>query len=180
MCKQGKIWATWKLVFESMSDLKGSVSVNVCNILTLLSCYTGPHIRINEKYWSSGKMWNKRSKKSWLKNYLLLRILLGANWKRKISFFLAVSFVCRLIWPPKQTNFLQPLKRKRENHFLGATKHLYNWLCPLVVRWSVGWSVCNAFVRQSTCRTLLAYLALFPNNPLCRLVCQSVGPSVHW
>ena len=41
--------------------------------------------------------------------------------------------------------------------FLGATKHLYNWLCP-----SVGSSVCqsgNAFVQQSTCRTLLAYLA---------------------
>ena len=26
---------------------------------------------------------------------------------------------------------------------------------------SVGWSVCNAFVRRSTRRTLLAYLALF-------------------
>ena len=43
--------------------------------------------------------------------------------------------------------------------FLGATKHLYNWLCPLVGR-SVGWSG-NAFVRRSTCCTLLAYLALF-------------------
>ena len=44
--------------------------------------------------------------------------------------------------------------------FLGATKHLYNWLCPLVCR-----SVClsgNAFVRRSTRRTTLAYLALFP------------------
>ena len=40
--------------------------------------------------------------------------------------------------------------------FLGATKHLYNWLCP-----SVGLSVCNAFVRRSTRRTLLAYLAFF-------------------
>ena len=39
--------------------------------------------------------------------------------------------------------------------FLGATKHLYNWLCPLVGR-----SVGNAFVRRSTRRTLLAYLAL--------------------
>ena len=29
--------------------------------------------------------------------------------------------------------------------FLGATKHLYNWLCPLVCR-LVGWSVGNAFV----------------------------------
>ena len=38
----------------------------------------------------------------------------------------------------------------------GATKHLYNWLCP-----SVGWSVGYAFVRRSTRRTLLAYLALF-------------------
>ena len=44
----------------------------------------------------------------------------------------------------------------RRGGFLGATKHLYNWLCP-----SVGQSVCNAFVRQSTRRTLLAYLALF-------------------
>ena len=43
--------------------------------------------------------------------------------------------------------------------FLGATKHLYNWLCPLVCR-SVGWSG-NAFVRRSTRHTLLAYLALF-------------------
>ena len=48
-------------------------------------------------------------------------------------------------------------------NFLGVTKHLYNWLCP-----SVGWLVCrfvgllgNAFVRRSTRRTLLAYLALF-------------------
>ena len=44
--------------------------------------------------------------------------------------------------------------------FLGATKHLCNWLYPLV-----GWSVClsrvgNAFVRRSTRRTLLAYWAL--------------------
>ena len=44
--------------------------------------------------------------------------------------------------------------------FLGVTKHLYNWLYPLV-----GWSVClsrvgNAFVRRSTRRTLLAYWAL--------------------
>ena len=43
--------------------------------------------------------------------------------------------------------------------FLGATKHLYNWLCPLV-GWLVGRSG-NAFVRRSTRRTLLAYLALF-------------------
>ena len=40
--------------------------------------------------------------------------------------------------------------------FLGAKKHLYNWLCP-----SVCWSVCNAFVQRSTRRTSLAYLALF-------------------
>ena len=46
---------------------------------------------------------------------------------------------------------------------MGAKKHLYNWLWPLV-----GLSVCrsvslsgNAFVQQSTHRTLLAYLALF-------------------
>ena len=42
--------------------------------------------------------------------------------------------------------------------FLGATKQLYNWLCPLV-----GQSVGYAFVRRSTRRTLLAYLALFPS-----------------
>ena len=28
--------------------------------------------------------------------------------------------------------------------FLGATKHLYNWLCPSV-GWSVGWSVTHLF-----------------------------------
>ena len=42
---------------------------------------------------------------------------------------------------------------------LGAPKHLYNWLCPLV-----GLSVCNANVGRSTRRTYLAYLALFPNT----------------
>ena len=47
-------------------------------------------------------------------------------------------------------------KSNRKCTFLGATKHLYNWLCP-----SVGWSVGYAFVRRSTRRTLLAYLALF-------------------
>ena len=57
--------------------------------------------------------------------------------------------------------------RRREDHkqqnqissFLGATEHLYNWLCPLVGR-LVGWLVGNAFVRRSTRRTILAYLAL--------------------
>ena len=44
----------------------------------------------------------------------------------------------------------------KHSRFLGATKHLYNWLCPLV-----GLLVCNAFVRRSTRRTLLANLALF-------------------
>ena len=44
---------------------------------------------------------------------------------------------------------------KRSYMFLGATKHLYNWLCPSVCLWG------NAFVRRSTRRTLLAYLALF-------------------
>ena len=43
--------------------------------------------------------------------------------------------------------------------FLGATKHLYNWLCPSVGQ-SVGLSG-NAFARRSTCCTLLAYMALF-------------------
>ena len=43
--------------------------------------------------------------------------------------------------------------------FLGASKHLYNRLCPLVGR-SVGWSG-NGFVQRSTRRTLLAFLALF-------------------
>ena len=31
------------------------------------------------------------------------------------------------------------------NFFLGATKHLYNWLC-LLVSWLVGWSVTHSFV----------------------------------
>ena len=31
-----------------------------------------------------------------------------------------------------------------EKSFLGATKHLYNWLCPLVGR-SVGWLVTHLF-----------------------------------
>ena len=47
--------------------------------------------------------------------------------------------------------------------FLGATKHLYNWLCPSVGR-LVCLSVGNAFVRRSTRRTLLVYLALFFKN----------------
>ena len=34
-------------------------------------------------------------------------------------------------------------------------------LLALSVGWLVGRSVCNAFVRRSTRRTLLAYLALF-------------------
>ena len=51
------------------------------------------------------------------------------------------------------------LNKLQTKQFLGATKHLYNWLCPLV-GWLVGLSG-NAFVRRSTRRTLLAYLALF-------------------
>ena len=39
-----------------------------------------------------------------------------------------------------------------QNTFLGATKHLYNWLC-LLVGWLVGWLVGNTFVRRSTCHT---------------------------
>ena len=73
--------------------------------------------------------------------------------------------------------------------FLSATKHLYNWLCPLVGR-SVGlWG--NAFVRRSTRRTLLAYLALFfivlvefhflvADTQLYKSHCPSVRPSVRW
>ena len=53
--------------------------------------------------------------------------------------------------------------------FIGATKHLYLWLCP-----SVGLSVClsvgNAFVRQSTRRTLLAYLALLTGHSVTHFV----------
>ena len=45
---------------------------------------------------------------------------------------------------------------KSRSGFLGATKHLYNWLCPLV-----GWSVGRLVGNASICRTLLAYLALF-------------------
>ena len=47
----------------------------------------------------------------------------------------------------------------------GATKHLYNWLCPLV-GWSVGWSVGKAFISQSTPSHLLTYLALFVSSTL--------------
>ena len=60
-------------------------------------------------------------------------------------------------------NFVLNIQQKNEKEaveFLGATKHLYNWLCPLV-GWSVGRLVGNAFVQRSTRCTLLAYLALF-------------------
>ena len=55
--------------------------------------------------------------------------------------------------------------------FLGATKHLYNWLCLLVGR-SVefGRSVGNAFVRRSTRRTLLSYLALLFTMPFLEVI----------
>ena len=56
----------------------------------------------------------------------------------------------------KRKQFMYPFTRNWWFIFLGATKHLYNWLCP-----SVGRSVFNAFVRRSTRRTLLAFLALF-------------------
>ena len=76
------------------------------------------------------------------------------------STLLSAIFVSSTIPPPSRP-------------FLGATKHLYNWLCPLVGRsvcLSVCLSVCKAFVRRSTRRTLLAYLALFLHSPLLRNV----------
>ena len=45
-------------------------------------------------------------------------------------------------------------------NFLDASSHLFNRMCSLVGR-SVGLLVGKAFVRRSTRRTLLAYLALF-------------------
>ena len=58
--------------------------------------------------------------------------------------------------------------------FLGATKHLYNWLCPSLCR-SVGLSG-NAFVRRFTRRTLLAlfaFMALFSCSELTNSVSVS-------
>ena len=55
-----------------------------------------------------------------------------------------------------QQNYLTEYRSNLQmSLFLVAPKHLYNWLCPLVVL-----SVGNAFVQRSTRRTLLAYLAL--------------------
>ena len=57
--------------------------------------------------------------------------------------------------------------------FLGATKHLYNWLCP-----SVCWSVCRSVTHRSTIHTshILAYLALFFTRLIAR---QSPPPLVE-
>ena len=41
-----------------------------------------------------------------------------------------------------------------------------------MVGWSVGRLVCNAFVRQSTRRTLLTYLALFLKDAKAAVVCS--------
>ena len=77
--------------------------------------------------------------------------------------YIFTAKVCRLLINEKEEKLdWTPLM---EDGILGATKHLYNWLCPLVGR-SVGWSVGNAFVRRSTRRTLLAYLALLPQFSL--------------
>ena len=35
---------------------------------------------------------------------------------------------------------MNPITNQSKKAFLGATKHLYNWLCP-----SVGWSVTHSF-----------------------------------
>ena len=71
--------------------------------------------------------------------------------------------------------------RHRLSLFLGATNHLYNWLCPTVGRSvsglvgqsvgrSVGWSVSNAFVRRFTRRTYWptwpCFLAAGPKEPM--------------
>ena len=62
--------------------------------------------------------------------------------------------------------------------FLGAPKHLYNWLCPSV-SWSVGLLVSYTFVQRFTRRTLLAYLGML-DVPLhsCQRLCPSVGPHI--
>ena len=66
--------------------------------------------------------------------------------------------------------------------FLGAPKHLYNWLCPSV-SWSVGLLVSYTFVQRFTRRTLLAYLGML-DVPLhsCQRLCHrslsASGPSL--
>ena len=61
-----------------------------------------------------------------------------------------LAFLFRLTWTWTWTSI------KSENTFLGAPKHLLNWLCPLVCL-SVCRYVGNAFVRWSIRRTLLTY-----------------------
>ena len=46
------------------------------------------------------------------------------------------------------------------NHFLGATTHLYNWLCPLVGR-LVGWSRIRSTIHTSHLIGLLGLVFFF-------------------
>ena len=79
--------------------------------------------------------------------------VLRQHWNTGLWLYKESIFLHLLVGPPR--GFIPLL----HHFFLGAAKRLYNWLCPLV-GWLVGLSVCNAFVQQSTRRTLLAYLAL--------------------
>ena len=76
---------------------------------------------LGEKNLNDAKKENKR-----ISGHCTLRQIKGSSIKLH-SFYITFIFLC---------------------YFLGATKHLYNWLCP-----SVGLLVCNAFVRRSTRRT---------------------------
>ena len=66
----------------------------------------------------------------------------------------ALTPILQLITPSRASGTADHV-RSLDDLFLGAKKHLYNWLCPLV-----GWSG-NAFARRSTRHTILAYMALF-------------------
>ena len=46
-------------------------------------------------------------------------------------------------------------------NFSGVIKHLYNWLCSLVVQW-VGWSVTHLFDKPHVAPIGLLGLVLFP------------------
>ena len=71
----------------------------------------------------------------------------STNWQTQPFIFLYKGNVC--------------LGFNQWRSFLGAIKHLYNWLSVgRSISLLVGWSS-TAFVWQSTCRTLLAFLALF-------------------
>ena len=65
-----------------------------------LFCYKAPEIRINKKYYCSGKR-NKNSKNNNLKKKRSWRPLVGAIWKKKVSSFLAVN-IKKMYFPSKR------------------------------------------------------------------------------